>query len=120
MDIPGSPPNHPFEVRIFQYQDVSSINFPFWGTSQYCRKPLGDFRGRTYIAEVKSLLGVNPWFPEKCPLNQSIEQVKSMWIARFNEIMRLVMLIFEWLCFKEATSVFAYLLNIGWVTHEKD
>ena len=29
------------------------------------------------------------------------------------------MLIFEWLCFKEATSVFAYLLKIGWVTHEK-
>ena len=28
-------------------------------------------------------------------------------------------LIFEWLCFKEATSVFAYLLKIGWVTHEK-
>ena len=29
------------------------------------------------------------------------------------------LLIFEWLCFKEATSVFAYLLKIGWVTHEK-
>ena len=30
-----------------------------------------------------------------------------------------MLLIFEWLCFKEATSVFAYLLKIGWVTHEK-
>ena len=28
-------------------------------------------------------------------------------------------LIFEWLCFKEARSVCAYLLKIGWVTHEK-
>ena len=31
----------------------------------------------------------------------------------------LFVLIFEWLCFKEATSVWAYLLKIGWVVHEK-
>ena len=31
----------------------------------------------------------------------------------------LFVLIFEWLCFKEATSVWAYLLKTGWVIHEK-
>ena len=31
----------------------------------------------------------------------------------------LFVLIFEWLCFKEAASVWAYLLKTGWVIHEK-
>ena len=44
------------------------------------------------------------------------ENRRSLWIGY---LWYLVLLIFEWLCFKEATSVFAYLLKIGCVTHEK-